>query len=91
MSTDPSRLDAIATRWSLVRAAHASGKPEDAAAARQALVLRYARAIRRQLSSTVPSMGVPSASLKRYFISQICSAMGVSNRDMGANLSVSCG
>ena len=47
MSTDPSRLDAIATRWSLVRAAHASGKPEDAAAARQALVLRYARAIRR--------------------------------------------
>jgi DNA-directed RNA polymerase specialized sigma24 family protein len=47
MSTDPSRLDAIATRWSLVRAAHAANKPEDAAAARRALVLRYARAIRR--------------------------------------------
>jgi hypothetical protein len=29
--------------------------------------------------------------LKRYFMSQICSAMGVSKRDIGANLSVCCG
>ncbi|MBM3979398.1 MAG: sigma-70 family RNA polymerase sigma factor [Planctomycetes bacterium] len=47
MTADPSRLDAIATQWSLVRAAHAAGTPESAAAARHALVLRYARAIRR--------------------------------------------
>lgn len=44
---DPSRIDAIATRWSLIRAAHASGQPHDADTARRALVLRYARAIRR--------------------------------------------
>ena len=37
-------------------------------------------AIRRQESSTVTSFGVPSASLKRYFISQICSAMGAVKR-----------
>ena len=36
----------------------------------------------RQLSSTVLSMGVPSASLKRYFISQICSAIGAAKRVM---------
>lgn len=49
MNTSPSRLDAIATHWSLIRAAHASGKPEDATAARQELVLRYARAVRRYI------------------------------------------
>jgi RNA polymerase sigma factor (sigma-70 family) len=42
-----SRLDAIATRWSLVQQAHASGTPGNATTARQALVLRYARSIRR--------------------------------------------
>lgn len=48
-STPPpgSRLDAIATQWSLVRDAHAAGAPQGATAARQALVLRYNRAIRR--------------------------------------------
>ena len=45
-----------------------------------------ARAIRRQVSSTVPSIGVPSASFRRYFMSQICSAMGAENRDMGYTL-----
>ena len=39
-----------------------------------------APAIRCQLSSTVLSMGVPSACLKRYFISQICSAIGAAKR-----------
>jgi len=47
MNTDPSRLDAIATHWTLIRAAHTSGKPQEVAAARHALVLRYARAVRR--------------------------------------------
>ena len=44
---DASRLDAIATRWSLVRDAHLTGVPQNATAARQALVLRYAKSIRR--------------------------------------------
>jgi RNA polymerase sigma factor (sigma-70 family) len=49
MNTNPSRLDAIATHWSLIRTAHTAGKPEDATAARQELVLRYARAVRRYI------------------------------------------
>jgi RNA polymerase sigma factor (sigma-70 family) len=46
---DPSRIDAIATRWSLIREAHAAGVPENAAVARQMLVLRYAKSIRRYI------------------------------------------
>jgi RNA polymerase sigma factor (sigma-70 family) len=42
-----SRLDAIATSWSLIRRAHAAGQEKSAVEARNALVLRYARAIRR--------------------------------------------
>ena len=48
-----SRLDAIATRWTLVRDAHAAGRPQDAAVARQALVLRYARSVRRYVGAMV--------------------------------------
>jgi DNA-directed RNA polymerase specialized sigma24 family protein len=48
-----SRLDAIATKWSLVRNAHLNGKPEDATAARQALVLRYAKAVRRYVGGII--------------------------------------
>lgn len=48
-----SRLDGIATQWSLVREAHTSGRPQDATAARQALVLRYAKAIRRYVGGIV--------------------------------------
>jgi DNA-directed RNA polymerase specialized sigma24 family protein len=48
-----SRLDAINTQWSMVRAAHAAGRPEDAAAARKVLVLRYARPIRRYVGGIV--------------------------------------
>lgn len=52
---DPSasRLDGIATQWSLVREAHSAGRPQDATAARQALVLRYAKAIRRYVGGIV--------------------------------------
>jgi RNA polymerase sigma-70 factor (ECF subfamily) len=50
-----SRLDAIATQWSLVRLAHTAGRPQDADAARQALVLRYARAVRRYVGGVVRS------------------------------------
>lgn len=50
-----SRLDGIATRWSLIREAHASGLPQDATAARQTLVLRYAKAIRRYVGGMVKS------------------------------------
>lgn len=55
MTPDPagSRLDAIATQWSLVREAHAGGRPQDATAARQSLVLRYAKAIRRYVGGIV--------------------------------------
>ncbi len=42
-----SRLDAIATRWTLVQQAHRTATPQNATVARQALVLRYAKAIRR--------------------------------------------
>ena len=46
---EPSRIDAIATHWSLIREAHTAGVPGNAAAARQLLVLRYAKAIRRYI------------------------------------------
>ncbi len=42
-----SRLEGIPTRWSLVQQAHTVGAPQNATAARQALVLRYAKSIRR--------------------------------------------
>ena len=45
------------------------------------------RAIRAQVSSTVWSMGVPSASFIRYFMSQICSAMGAAKRVMSESIS----
>jgi DNA-directed RNA polymerase specialized sigma24 family protein len=46
----PSRLDAIATQYSLWQAAH-HGSPETVRAARHALVLRYRKAIRRYFGS----------------------------------------
>lgn len=49
-----SRLEAIPTRWSLVQQAHAGG-PLNATAARQALVLRYAKSIRRYVGGMVKS------------------------------------
>jgi len=49
------RLDAIPTLWSVVRGAHAAGAPPSAVAARQALVLRYAKAIRRYVGGVVRS------------------------------------
>jgi DNA-directed RNA polymerase specialized sigma24 family protein len=52
-SANASRIDAIATHWSLVREAHAAGKPQNATMARQVLVLRYARAIRRYIGGIV--------------------------------------
>ena len=42
-----SRLEAIQTRWSLIHEAHLSGTPQNATLARQALVLRYAKSVRR--------------------------------------------
>src|SRR5262249_51889093 len=53
MNPDASRLEGIDTRWSLIREAHAAGTPRNATAARQALVLRYARAIRRYVGGIV--------------------------------------
>lgn len=50
-----SRLEGIATRWSLIRDAHAAGGPQSATAARQALVLRYAKSIRRYVGGMVKS------------------------------------
>lgn len=47
-----SRLEGIPTRWSLVQQAHATA-PQSATAARQALVLRYARSIRRYVGGMV--------------------------------------
>lgn len=43
------RIEAIQTRWSLIRNAHLSGQPETAGEARRLLVMRYAPAIRRYL------------------------------------------
>lgn len=48
-----SRLDAIATRWSLIREAHVAGTPQNATVARQALVLRYAKSVRRYIGGIV--------------------------------------
>ncbi len=45
------RIEAIETRWSLLRLAHTSGT--DTAQARQALVLRYAPAVRRYVGAMV--------------------------------------
>lgn len=50
-----SRLEGIDTRWSLIRDAHAAGGPQTATAARQALVLRYAKSIRRYVGGMVKS------------------------------------
>ena len=43
------RIDAIQTRWSLIRNAHLEQQPESAGDARRLLVMRYAPAIRRYL------------------------------------------
>jgi RNA polymerase sigma factor (sigma-70 family) len=48
-----SRLEAIGTRWSLVQQAHTATGNREATAARQALVLRYAKAIRRYVGGIV--------------------------------------
>jgi len=53
MNSDPSRIDAIPTQWSLIRDAHSAGAPHSAAAARQALVLRYAKSVRRYVGGIV--------------------------------------
>src|SRR4051812_10085979 len=47
-----SRLEGIPTRWSLVQLAHTTS-PQNATAARQALVLRYAKSIRRYVGGMV--------------------------------------
>lgn len=47
-----SRLEGIPTRWSLVQLAHATS-PQNATAARQVLVLRYAKSIRRYVGGIV--------------------------------------
>lgn len=47
--SDTPRIDAISTRWSLVRRAHLEGKPETVGEARQVLVMRYAMAVRKYL------------------------------------------
>src|SRR5262245_5988742 len=47
------RIDAITTRWSLLRLAHDASA--DTVQARQALVLRYASAIRRYLGAVLRS------------------------------------
>lgn len=49
----PSRLDGINTHWSLIREAHAGGLPQSATLARQALVLRYAKSVRRYIGGIV--------------------------------------
>ena len=49
-----SRLEAIPTRWSLVQQAHTDA-PQNATAARQTLVLRYAKSIRRYVGGMVKS------------------------------------
>jgi RNA polymerase sigma factor (sigma-70 family) len=48
-----SRLEGIATRWSLIREAHSNGLPQSATTARQTLVLRYAQSIRRYVGGMV--------------------------------------
>jgi len=48
-----SRLEAIQTRWSLIHQAHVAGTPQNATVARQALVLRYAKSVRRYVGGIV--------------------------------------
>lgn len=52
-SSGGSRLDAIGTQWSLVRQAHVGGQAQAIGAARQTLVLRYAKAVRRYVGGMV--------------------------------------
>ena len=47
------RIDAIPTRWSLVRHPDAANKPETVAELRRLLVLRYASAVRRYVGAMV--------------------------------------
>lgn len=47
------RIEAIQTRWSLIRNAHLTGQPESASEARRLLVMRYAPAIRRYVGAIV--------------------------------------
>ncbi len=47
------KIEAIQTRWSLIRNAHLQGQPESAGEARRLLVMRYAPAIRRYLGGIV--------------------------------------
>ena len=47
------RIEAIQTRWSMIRSAHLAGQPESAVEARRLLVLRYSTAIRRYLGGIV--------------------------------------
>jgi RNA polymerase sigma-70 factor (ECF subfamily) len=47
------RIEAIQTRWSLVRNAHLEGRPESIAEMRQILVLRYAPAVKRYVGAIV--------------------------------------
>lgn len=47
------RIEAIQTRWSLVRNAHLEGRPESIAEIRQILVLRYAPAVKRYVGAIV--------------------------------------
>ncbi len=47
------RIEAIQTRWSLIRNAHLTGQPEAAGEARRLLLMRYAPAIRRYLGGIV--------------------------------------
>lgn len=47
------RIEAIQTRWSLIRTAHLEGRPDSTSEARRLLVLRYAPAIRRYLGGII--------------------------------------
>jgi RNA polymerase sigma factor (sigma-70 family) len=49
----PGRIDAISTRWSLIRVAHTGDR--DAQAARAALVLRYAKSVRAYVGGLLKS------------------------------------
>ena len=46
-------IEAIQTRWSLIRNAHLTGQPDSASEARRLLLMRYAPAIRRYLGGIV--------------------------------------
>jgi RNA polymerase sigma-70 factor (ECF subfamily) len=47
------RIDAIPTRWSLVRGSFVNGKPETGVEIRRLLVLRYAAAVKRYVGAIV--------------------------------------